>query len=321
MPILTSMTFHGLKTLCTPCPSRSVYIITCSVNSLVWAPGCNLLFDLSVHSIRRCPAFALSLHLQDNFLLSICSFTGALFSLLRLEDVFLLHFVSDGALLHSAVCICHMLFDVLGPLWCPLPTCGGVWGRLGYPGMIVPFGDGPGLVVLLVLGLAVEGCFWSVVLVLGFTARFGSHSPVLKVLAHHRAAHALFRDAPSRRACRVGVGLSARRLRFYGDPGLRRLQLDMLHLRDVRVLGENQRHRNVSLVQLVPEAGHAARPADTGPRHAEAHTGPLTQDEHRIRDQAKIFLNTPVSCRERNKMSVYVCGCTDDSNAVGVRLD
>lgn len=50
---------------------------------------------------------------------------------------------------------------------------------------------------------------------------------------------------------------------------MRRLQLDVLHLGDVGVLGEDQRHRDVGLVQLVPEAGHAARPGDAGPRHGE----------------------------------------------------
>lgn len=160
--------------------------------------------------------------------------------------------------------------------------------------MVVPLRDGPRLEILLVLGLAVERCFRFVVLALGFTARFGSHFPVLKVLAHHRAAHALLGDAPARRACRCGgAGFGARRLRFYGDPGLgrveRRLQLDVLHLRDVRVLAEDQRHRNVSLVQLVPEAGHAARPADTGPRHGEVRRGPLQHNFHRLRNERKCF--------------------------------
>ena len=235
-----------------------------SLNSLVRAASCELLSDLPVHSVRRCPPFVLSFHLQDNFLRPVL-LTGLLFPLRGLEEVFLLHLICDSALLHAAVRVRQrcLLFGVPGPVWRPL-----VVRRFGYPGVVVPFRDGPGLVVLLVLGLAVERCFRSVVLVLGFATRFGSHLPVLKVLAHHRAAHSLLGDAPSRRAC---AGFCARRLRFYGDPGLgrveRRLQLDVLHLRDVRVLGEHQRHRNVSLVQLVPEAGHAARPADTGPRH------------------------------------------------------
>lgn len=278
-------------------------------NSLVRAAGWNLLLDLPVHGVRGRPPSSLSVHLQDDSLLALL-LAGPLFPLWVVEQVFLLHLVGDGALLHATVSTRqgHVLFRVPGPLRYPVGADGYVRRRFRYPGMVVPFRDGPGLEILLVLGLAVERCFRFVVLVLGFTAGLGSHFPVLKVLAHYWAAHALLGDAPSRRACRcVGAGFGARGLRFYGDPGLgrveRRLKLDVLHLGDIRVLGEDQRHRNVSFVQLVPEAGHAARPADTGPRHAEVPKGPLQHNSRRLRYERRFFFTPSKSWQERNKMS------------------
>ena len=220
----------------------------------VRAAAGHLLLYLPVQGICRSPPSALSFTL-----LRVFFFSGRFFSVVALEEVFFLNLVGYRALLHVAVRL------LLGPVGGAVVQA----RRLLYPGVVVPLRDGPGLEIFLVLGFAVKRCLRFVILVLGFTARFGSDVPVLEVLARHRVAHALLGDAASRRACRrSGAGLCARWLRFYGDPRLgRRLQLDVLQLRHIRVLGEDQRHRDVSLVQLVPEAGHAARPADAGPRH------------------------------------------------------
>lgn len=220
------------------------------------------LLYLPVDGIGRPPSPTFSLDPEHN-LLQLGFFGGGLAAAVSLEKVFLLDPVCHRALLRLTVG--GRLLP--GPVRDPVIHTGGLLD----PGVVAPLGDGPGLEILLVLGFTVKRRFRFVILVLGFAAGFGPHVPSLEVLAHHRVAHALLGDASPRRACRCpGAGLRARRLRFYGDPCLsRRLQLDVLHLGDIRVLGEDQRNRDVRLVQLVPEAGHAARPADAGPGHGE----------------------------------------------------
>jgi len=266
---------------------------------------------LAVQGVHCCAAFdplaggGLPFDLNDHPLL-----TGGLvvsLSLLpvNLEKVFLWHLVGDGAFLHTntttSTCSTSTTTttvhlgqqQVFGPSRVPVPVIDPVvgcraLGWLGDPRVVAPFGDGPGLEVLLVLGLGVEGRLGAVVLVLGLIARLGpDRLPVPEVLARHgRAAggDALLGDAAPRRLLRLRnavMGMLMLRMLVLVVRQRGGLRLDALQLGDVggRVLGEHQRHGQVRLVQLRPQAGHAAGPGDAGPRHAEGDAEEQDEDD------------------------------------------
>lgn len=74
----------------------------------------------------------------------------------------------------------------------------------------------------------------------------------------------------------------------------------MLHLRDV-VSGENQWHRNVLLVQLVPEAGHTTRPGDAGPRHDVGFSLIPARDTMALSVSPRLLMGTSVLLKEQNE--------------------
>lgn len=179
--------------------------------------------------------------------------------------------------------------------------------RLGNPRVVPASRQRPGAEVLLVLGLALKGRVRRLVLAARPAARLRPlHLPGAVVLPHHRVRGAragggagagarsraaparggrnlAFAARPRRRPCCPGnhIPFALGRLRFYGDRArrggrgrllcrLRRLLVRRLGARvlgGLRVLGENQRHGDVCLVQLVPEAGDAAGARDARPRH------------------------------------------------------
>ena len=159
----------------------------------------------------------------------------------------------------------------------------------------------PGTEVLLVLGLALKGRVRRLVFAARPAARLGPlHLPGAVVLPHHRVrgTHAgggagargwagsaparggprlSFSARPWRRPCCPGnrIPVALGRLCFYGDRARRGGRGRRLLVRrrgtrvlgGLRVLGENQRHGDIRLVQLVPEAGDAAGARDARPRH------------------------------------------------------
>lgn len=109
------------------------------------------------------------------------------------------------------------------------------------PGEVLFPGNGPGSVVLLVLGHAGEG----LVVLPGSVPPRPERAP---------------RSLRCGRALRGGPGAGLRVRELLGDGA-------HLLLRDVRVVLDGERDGQVRLVELVPEASQAADPADARPGH------------------------------------------------------
>lgn len=120
------------------------------------------------------------------------------------------------------------------------------------PGEVVPPREGPRSEVPSVLGLRREGLF-------------GGGRPALP------AAARLPGGGVPRAAHRGGRASAAPRR---GPAALGR---PVLLLLDVRVVVDGERHGEVGLVQLAPEAGQAAHPADAGPGHGRGRSPRLAR--------------------------------------------
>lgn len=134
----------------------------------------------------------------------------------------------------------------------PVPPAAAAAATGADPGEVVPPREGPRSEVPPVLGLRREGLF-------------GGGRPTLPAAARLPGA-----GVP--RAARRGGRASAAPRR--GPAALGR---PVLLLLDVRVVVDGERHGEVGLVQLAPEAGQAAHPADAGPGHGRGRSPRLAR--------------------------------------------